>query len=152
MLDYFRTTRLGASCGVLLAASVVITSALTFVNYIPDDVSNAIVALAIPLSAAGDLTPSLLCALGLPNPAAGMVLWFGIGVVVAWLLWSLRPQARLTAWVAALGTATAVAGFHALTYRDTAADRAALMLLERVWLTPAGRSLPISGQLRSWVR
>jgi hypothetical protein len=142
-LDRVRTTLLRGSCGVLLAASVVITSALTFVNYIPDDVSNALFALAIPLSGAGDLTPSLMCALGLPNPAAGTVLWVGIGTVVAWLFWSLRPQARRTAWVAALGTAAAVAGFHALTYRDTAADRAALTLLERVWLTPAGRSLPI---------
>ena len=152
MVDHLRTTVLGASCGVLLAGSVVITSALTFVNYIPDDVSNASVALAIPLTAAGDLTPSLLCAVGIPNPAAGTVLWGLIGVVVVWLLWSLRPQACLTAWVATLGTATAIAGFHALTYRATAADHAALMLLERVWLTPPGRSLPFSGQFRSWVR
>ncbi len=67
------------SSGVLLAASVGITSALTFVNYIPDDVSNALLALAIPLNSAGDLTPSVMCALGLPNPAAGAVLWVGIG-------------------------------------------------------------------------
>jgi hypothetical protein len=151
-LDRVRTTLLEGSCGVLLAASVVVTSALTFVNYIPDDVSNAVLALAIPLSGTGDLTPSLMCAVGLPNPAAGIVLWVGIGAVVAWLLWSMRPQARLSAWVAALSTAAAVAAFHTLTYHDTAADRAALMLLERVWLTPAGRLLPISGQLRGWVR
>ena len=142
-LDLARTNFLGGSCGVLLAASVVITSALTFVNYIPDDVSNAILALAIPLSSAGDLAPSLLCAIGLPNPAAGMFLWAGIVAVVAWLLWSMRPQARPTAWVAALATAAIIVGFHALTYRGSAADRAALMLLERVWLTPAGRLLPI---------
>jgi hypothetical protein len=153
-LDRVRTTLLGGSSGVLLAASVVITSALTFINYIPDDVSNALLALAIPLSGAGDLTPSVICAFGLPNPAAGIVLWVGVSAVVAWLLWSLRPQRRSSAWFAALSTAAVLAGFHVMTYRDTAADRAALMLLERVWLTPAGRPLTMNGPepLRRGVR
>jgi len=144
-LDRMRTALLRGSCGVLLAASIVTTSALTFVNYIPDNVSDALLALAIPLSDAGDLTPSVMCALGLLNPTAGVVLWVGVGAVVAWLLWVLRPQATLTAWLAALTTAAAVAGFHLLAYQDTDADRAALTLLERVWLTPAGRSLPLLG-------
>jgi hypothetical protein len=142
-LDRLRSTVLGGSCGILLGASVVITSALTFVNYIPDDVSDALLALAIPLTRAGDLTPSVICALGLTNPAAGILLWGAVAVVVAWLFWSLRPQPRSSAWLATVGTVAVIAGLHVLSYRDTSADRAALALLKRVWLAPAGRAIAI---------
>jgi len=135
-----RGSWLRASCGILLASSVFITSALTFVNYIPDDVSNALLALAIPLSRVGDLAPSVLCAIGLTNPIAGLVLWLGVASVAGWLLWLFRPQTSLVAWVAALGTAAVLFGFNVISFRDSPADRGALALLQQVWLTPPGRT------------
>ena len=142
-LDDARPTWLRGPCAVLLAASVVVTSALTFVNYIPDDISNALGALAIPLTRSGDLVPSVLCAFGLANPVAGVVLWLGVAVSVAWLLWSLRPQMSIAACAATLVTAGAFSAFQALTFRDSPSDRAGLMLLERVWLATPGRTFTL---------
>ena len=142
-LERARATSFRGPCAVLLAASVLVTSALTFVNYIPDDVSNAVGALAIPLTRVGDLTPSVLCALGLANPIAGAILWLGVAAGVAWLLWSLRPQASAPAWAATLCTAAALCGFQALTYRGSPSDRAALTLLRRVWLAPPGHTFAL---------
>ncbi len=136
-----RASWLRGPCGVLLASSVFFTSALTFVNYIPDDVSNAIVGLSVPLTRAGYFVPSILCALGLRNPEAGMVIWAGVGAIVVWLLWSFRPQKSLAPLIATLGTATALIAFQVLTYRNSPQDRGALALLQRVWLTPPGRPL-----------
>jgi hypothetical protein len=139
-LESARATWLRGPCAVLLGASIFVTSALTFVNYIPDDVSNAVAALAVPLTRSGDLAPSFLCALGLANPAAGAILWLGVAAGVAWLLWSLRPQPSVAAWAATLCTAAALYGFQLLTYRDSPSDRAALTLLQRVWLAPPGHT------------
>ena len=142
-LDRARPSWLRGPCGVVLAASVLVTSSLTFVNYIPDDVSNAVGALAVPLTRSGDLVPSLLCALGISNPLAGLVLWLGAAVVVAWLLWSLRPKQSVAGWLATLCAAAAVCSFHALTYRNSPSDQAALTLLQRVWLAPPGRTFAL---------
>jgi 4-amino-4-deoxy-L-arabinose transferase-like glycosyltransferase len=137
-LEGARATLLRGPCAVLLGSSIFVTSALTFVNYIPDGVSNAVAALAVPLTRSGDLTPSVLCALGFANPAAGAILWLGVAAGVAWLFWSLRPRASLIAWAVTLCTAAVVCGFQVLTYDDSPADRAALALLQRVWLAPPG--------------
>ena len=102
------------------------TSALTFVNYIPDGVSNALVALAIPLTSVGDLTPSILCAIGLTNPIAGAFLWLGIIVAAGWILWFLRPHATAASGLAAIVTAALVFGFQIFGFRDSIADSAAL--------------------------
>jgi hypothetical protein len=138
-----RATSFRGSCSVLLAASVLVTSALTFVNYIPDDVSNGLLALAVPLTRNGDLVPSVLCALGLTNPAAGAVIWLGIAAGVAWLFWSLRPQRSVAAWTTTLFTAAIICGFQALTYRDSSSDRAALALLRSIWLAPPGNTFTL---------
>jgi hypothetical protein len=155
-LETMREMWLRGPCAVLLAASVLVTSSLTFVNYIPADVSNAVGALAIPLTRLGDLTPSVLCALGFPNPAAGIALWLGVMTVVAWLLWSLRPQASSAAWVATLCTAAAIVGLQLVTYLDSPSDRAALALLQRIWLARPGHTfgllLPAPEDVRNRAR
>ena len=140
-LERARTTWLCGPCGVLLAASVLTTSALTFVNYIPADVSNALLALAIPLTISGDLSPSLLCFLGLQNPMAGAILWIGVFPVVAWLLWTLRPQRSFESWFATLCVAAILCTFQISSYQNSPSDQAALALLKQVWLAPPGRNL-----------
>ena len=136
-----RSTRLRGACAVLLAASVLFTSALTFINYIPDDVSNALGALASPLTQTGYLTPSVLCAFGLTNPLAGIVLWIGVAAIASWLVWSLRPNGSVLPWIAVISTAAALALFQVMTFSDSPSDRAAFALLRRVWLAPPGHSL-----------
>jgi hypothetical protein len=110
----------------------------------------------VPLTRAGDLTPSLLCAMGLPNPAAGAILWFLIAPVLGWMLWSLRPQRTAGAWAATVLTAGILCGFQVLTYRDSPSDRAALALLRRVWLAPPGQTFAFRslgrGPLRTLAR
>jgi hypothetical protein len=142
-LESMREMWLRGPCAVLLAASVLVTSSLTFVNYIPADVSNAVGGLAVPLTRVGDLTPSVLCAIGFPNPAAGLALWLGVMTVVGWLVWSLRPQPSSVAWMATLCSAAAFFGLQLVTYRDSPSDRAALALLQRIWLAPPGHTFKL---------
>jgi hypothetical protein len=141
VVERARTTWLRGACGVLLASSVVVTSALTFINYIPDDVSNAVPALVVPLARAGFFVPSLPNFMGVGNPLAGIVLWCAVASVVAWLLWSLRPR-KPACWLAASAMASVIVIGQLTTYRDSPADRGALMLLERVWLVRSPRASP----------
>jgi hypothetical protein len=145
VIESARKSWLRAACASLCAGSVVITSALTFVNYIPDDVSNAVLGLAVPLTRSGALVPSLLCVVGIPNPLAGAVLWLGVLAVASWVVWSLRPAGSARAWVAALTVPLVLVAFNVATYRDSPSDRGALALLQRVWLAPAGHVFSLTG-------
>ncbi len=142
-IDRAQGTLVRGPCGVLLAASVVVTSALTFINYIPDNVSSAIVALAIPLSTAGYLVPSLLCTVGLTNPEAGILLWLAIVLVGSWLVWFLPPQASPAGWLLTLGTIGVLMAVPAVSYTGSVQDYAARSLLERVWLAPPRRPIAL---------
>lgn len=145
-LDRARTTWLRGACGVLLASSVVITSALTFVNYIPDNVSNSFLALGIPLPRLGYFSPNVLCALGFPNSVAGAILWVAVASNVCWLLWAFSPDRSALALLSTLLAVAAIVCFQWATYLDSAADRSALSLLRRVWLTPPGETLILFGR------
>src|SRR5262249_23455164 len=56
------------ACVGLIMGSILVTSALTFVNYIPDDVSEGVFGLFVPLSVGGHLLPSFLNFMRWPNP------------------------------------------------------------------------------------
>ena len=74
VLEQLRAGRLrwllGAAAGAC-TASIVITGAATFINYVPDNVSNAFLGLAVPLLKAGYLPPSVLSFFGIPQPDGG---------------------------------------------------------------------------------
>src|SRR5262249_38492541 len=58
----------------LAVVSVLVTASLTFVNYIPDDVSEPVFELFLPLARAGYVVPTALGFAGAPSPAPGYVL------------------------------------------------------------------------------
>ncbi|WP_223752673.1 hypothetical protein [Myxococcus sp. RHSTA-1-4] len=135
------------AAAMLCAASIATTGVATFVNYIPDDVSNAVGGLALPLVGAGFFPPGVLSFLGLPQPAAGALL---LAVLLAVAAWVYREVARAPGrrWPApmALGAGLATLGLiataHALTTEHDEADRNAVRFLQSVWLTPPGRDVP----------
>ncbi|ATB30995.1 hypothetical protein [Melittangium boletus] len=129
----------------LCTASIVITGLATFVNYVPDDVSNVFLGLAMPLLRAGYLPPNVLNLLGLSNPLAGVLLLAPLLGVSGWVFARLvrsegkRPGA--SPLVAGGVTLALLLGVQLATVRHDAADRGAVGFLEKVWLVPPGRSL-----------
>jgi hypothetical protein len=123
----------------LVAASVVITSALTMINYIPDDVSDGAFGLFVPLVKTGYLSPAVWNPAGFLNPAAGVVLLlFVLGaaaIVCVDLLRGPRIASQVGACIAILALCI---GAHRLAFTDSGADRGALELLKRDWLAPPG--------------
>jgi hypothetical protein len=116
----------------LCAASVLVTGLLTLVNYVPDDVSNGLFALALPLFRNGYLPPSVLALFGVAPAVAGALLVLG---VVAMSGWVLVQQGRSAG---SLGTGLAVLALvlalHAASARHDRADAGAVRFLESVWL------------------
>jgi hypothetical protein len=129
------------------AASLLTTGVATFVNYIPDDVSNAVGGLALPLLAAGYFPPGVPSFFGLAQPAAGMLALALLLALATWVYHEVarRPGRRgpsLGALGAGLATLALLAAFHALTTQQDDADRNAVRFLQSVWLTPPGRDVP----------
>jgi hypothetical protein len=130
----------------LCAASMLVTGALTFVNYIPADVSNALFALAVPLFRDGYLPPNALGFFGIENPLSGALLLAGLAaaaILVARALtgpWALSDRWRsLAAPGLALGACIAYLALMAAVTRHDAADEGALRLLRQSWLMPPGQ-------------
>ena len=132
--------RRGVATGLMLS-SVVVTSALTFVNYIPDDVSNGLFGLFVPLARAGNVVPSVLGFFGLANPLAGSLSIALALVAAGFVLTPALSAPRLPALAVVGATLTLVLAFHRLSTRNDEYDRAARALLERVWLAPSGESI-----------
>jgi hypothetical protein len=132
----------GALAG-LCVASVAVTALATFVNYIPDDVANAVGSLALPLLRAGYLPPSVFSLLGVPNPLAGAALVALLAAALVAVAWVLVGKAPRRARAVALGLALIVgAGFvalHAASARHDRADQNAVAFLKSVWLAPPGK-------------
>jgi hypothetical protein len=124
----------------LLAASVLVTGWVTLINYVPDNVSEPLFGLVLPLARRGDLVPSLLCFFGIPNPWSGMLFMAAIPAFAAFVLLvgntSPPGSGRRIAIDAAV--VALVLGIHLASFRDTPGDRGALDLLSRVWLAPSG--------------
>jgi len=135
----YKPVAVGAARG-LLAASVLATGCLTLVNYVPDDVSEALFGLMVPLAERGFLVPSVLDFLGLSNPWSGTLFVIVVLVMTVFLLLGgTAPDRRsVRSTLAALATLGLILAGHFAAFRDTPGDRGALQLLERVWLAPPG--------------
>jgi hypothetical protein len=136
---------LTSAAAALCTASIVFTGVATFVNYVPDDVSNVVLGLAVPLLRAGYQPPSALNVLGISNPEAGLLLLALLLGLAVWVFARLglsgtgRPGA--TPLLAGLATLALLFGIQAATVKHHDADQGAVRFLEKVWLVPPGRTL-----------
>jgi len=137
---------LGLAVGLCVAA-ILVTGAVTLVNYIPDNASNALFGLALPLFKDGFLPPSILGFLGLPNPWSGGLLLLALVAaagLTGWLLTG-RPKLpapepkALTAPALALGVCIAYFGLMAGLTRHDPGDTGALGHLRSAWMFQPGQ-------------
>jgi hypothetical protein len=133
----------GAAAG-LCAASVLVTGALTTVNYIPDDVSDGLFGLVVPLWQAGYAVPTVASFLGVATPLAG--LWvpaalLAVALAVVARLWEGAPLQRVPYTLAALAVVAAVLAVHAVATGGPG-DVGAVRFLASVWLAPPGQAVP----------
>jgi 4-amino-4-deoxy-L-arabinose transferase-like glycosyltransferase len=148
LLERLRASgRLGfvGAAAALCTASILFTGLATFVNYVPDDVSNAVLGLAVPLLRAGYLPPSLLNVLGVSNPLAGGLLLALLLGLATWVLARLvTPESQRPGplpLLAGLAVLALLLGVQATTVKHHAADQGAVRFLQSVWLVPPGRLL-----------
>jgi hypothetical protein len=148
LLERLRTSghpALTGAAAALCTASIAFTGVATFVNYVPDDVSNVVLGLAVPLLRAGYLPPNALNLLGIPNPVAGVLLLALLLGLAGWVFVRLllrgteRPGP--TPVIAGLAMLALLLGLQTATVKHHAADQGAVRFLEKVWLVPPGRSL-----------
>jgi hypothetical protein len=140
----------------LCVTSIVVTGLLTFVDYIPADVSNALFALAVPLFREGYLPPNVLGFVGVTNPVSGALLIAALAAAATLVLraltgsWALAPalsgQRESVGALAAPGIGLvlclAYIGLMAALTRHDAADEGAYRLLRSSWLMPPGQRVP----------
>ncbi len=133
-----RFGRLGFSIAAgLLMSSVLATGLVGFVNYVPDDVSTSVWALAVPLLNDGFWPVSILATL-IANPASGAVLFALLIATVLWLGLTLRPVPVIAILVIVLHFGT----LRAFTRYDSG-DVGALAFLKKVWLAPSGATIQL---------
>jgi 4-amino-4-deoxy-L-arabinose transferase-like glycosyltransferase len=112
----------GASAG-LVGASILATSAMTFLNYIPDSLTNALYQVALPLLAKGFLPHSLLSLAGVPNPWAALPAVIAVLAALVLALRALLPDGkRLPSAAVAVVVAGLLMGLHA-SVRPQGTDR-----------------------------
>ncbi|NBD07479.1 hypothetical protein [Corallococcus silvisoli] len=138
---------LSGMAAMLCSASVLMTGLATFINYIPDDVSTPVLALARPLLLGGYHPPNLLAFGGLPTALAGAVLFAALLAVAACVFLALGRDASghgasPRAWAAGLATLAVLGGAQAAFTRNDRADQNAVRFLESVWLQPPDRPSP----------
>jgi hypothetical protein len=139
-----RPALLGAGAA-LCTASIVFTGVATFINYIPDDVSNVVLGLAMPLLKGGYLPPSLPQFMGLGNPVAGVLLLLALLGLAGWVF--VRLAASESRWpapaplVAGLAVLGVLLSAQAATAKHHPADQGAVRFLKQMWLVPPGRAV-----------
>ena len=113
---------------------------MTLVNYIPDTVSEPLFGVVLPLARRGDLVPSVLTFLGVPNPWSGALFVVAIAVFAAWVLLARTGAGRVSPPGAIGGVAViaAVLALHLAVYRADPGDQGAVDVLSRAWLAPPG--------------
>jgi 4-amino-4-deoxy-L-arabinose transferase-like glycosyltransferase len=132
--------RAGVIAG-LAVSSVIATVLVGFVNYVPDDVSTSVWALAVPMLVDGFFPVSWLAAF-FPNPASGAVLLVLLLLVTAWLLTRFK-QAGLSVVMAV------VVVLHLGALRlvpSVPGDPGAKSFIESVWVAPAGKTIDFRGR------
>jgi hypothetical protein len=149
LLERLRAERkqwLTGAAAAACTASILITGVATFINYVPDDVSNALFGLAVPLLKAGYLPPTMLSFWGLPQPIAGIPLLLGLLALSGWVFVRLGAAEgyKPATDVLLCGALTLVLlfGVQALTTKHHAQDQGAVRHLQSVWLTPPARAVP----------
>lgn len=138
----------GVAAG-LAAVSIAVTSAMTFVNYIPDSVTDGLTELALPLARTGHFPTSLASLAGVANPLAiapaiAAIVATMVGVVVA-LTGSVH---RVRACAIAAVVFAAFLALHARVRPENDAKvgdaRAMKQLLENSWIPkPNTKSQPL---------
>ena len=145
-VEQVRALGRGAAAG-LCAVSVLVTGAVSLVDYVPDSVSNALFGLALPLYGEGLLPPSVLAA-WIPNPASGGLLLGLLVVAAAWVFWTLASspegegEPKPGRWRPLAAGAAAAAAFLlvlGLAGPRGEGDVGAQQHLRSVWLAPPGR-------------
>jgi hypothetical protein len=133
----------------LAAASIAVTSTMTFVNYIPDSVTDGLTELAIPLAKTGHFPTSLGSLLGVANPLAIIPAVAAIVATIVAVVASLVGEAhRVRATGFAAIVLVAFLALHARVRPDNdgkvADARAMKQLLESSWIPkPATKSQPL---------
>jgi hypothetical protein len=123
----------------LMASSMAATGLVSFVNYVPDDVSTSLWGLAIPLLREGVLPVSWLAAVW-PNPGSGAFLVALLTLAVLWFLGVAVGRHRAVPTVMA---AVLFVHFSALLLatRNDDHDVAARAFLKKVWGAPDAQRL-----------
>jgi hypothetical protein len=147
VLERLRSSRhrwLLGVCAAACSASIVVTGVATFINYVPDDVSNAFWGLAVPLLRDGYLPPSVLSFLGLTTPAAGVLLPVALLGLAGWVFVRLgATEARWPVGAVLVGGVATLAVLLAAQVATTRAERdgGAVRFLKSQWLAPPGRAV-----------
>lgn len=133
----------------LCAVSVLASGLVGFVNYVPDDVSTSVWALAVPLLADGFWPVSWLAA-WVPNPAPGAVLVGLLLALVAWVVsrtWKAGGRGVVVTLLVVAGHLALLKGASRFTAPPDpdAHDVAAKKFLQSVWLAPNGKRVEFSG-------
>ncbi|HEY3448512.1 MAG TPA: hypothetical protein VGK67_19305 [Myxococcales bacterium] len=141
-----RPLRSGAVAG-LVALSILSTSAMTFLDYIPDSLTNALYQVALPFLATGHLPQTWFSLAGIPNPWAALPL---LAAVVAAAALCARALLSPEGWKRAAATSAACALAFALGHsligpRDDAArarDEGTYKFLEERYVPRPGHASP----------
>jgi hypothetical protein len=138
---------LAGACAGLVALSIAATGAMTFLDYIPDSLTNALYQVALPLIFTGHLPHTLLSLSGVPNPWAALpevAAVLGTALLAARALLPLTHRASAAAAGAALALAIGLA--HAsVRPRDperAQRDEGTYRFLEERYLPRPGKASP----------
>jgi hypothetical protein len=142
-----------AAAGVisgLLVLSILITSALTFVNYISDSLTNPFYELALPLARTGHLPQTVFSLLGVPNPWAALPVIVAITIGLASAVRAvLPPYGVFTAAASSVATVALLSGALAFVRPDDQGrqrnEETYRFMTERYVPTPGRASPPLWG-------
>jgi hypothetical protein len=133
--------------GALACVSIIMTSFLTFLNYIPDPIANAWTQLALAFPLHGYLPQTLGSLAGVANPWAALPAVVGAlatSLLVMATLWA--PERRVVGAVASIGTLAIAGGLLSIarpvTRHDVELNAEMVQLLERAFVPKPGQASP----------
>ncbi len=136
----------GAAAG-LVALSILATSAMTFLNYVPDSLTNALYQVALPFAATGHLPHTPLSLLGVPQPWAALPAVAAVLAAALLAARSLLPRERLASSAAAGAAVFAAAALLHASARpadlsQAQRDEGTYRFLEERYLPRPGQASP----------
>jgi hypothetical protein len=138
---------IAGSLAGMIGLSILATSAMTFLNYIPDSLTNALYQVALPFLTTGHLPHTWLSLLGVPNPVAGAPALVAVAAAALFAARSALPE-RLEARsiAAAVGAVSLLVAVHASvrprTESDRARDASTYTFLEERYVPRPGEASP----------